>query len=246
MYINNLFIQGHKKLYKLIDAYFKFLGANNISKFEFCNTDAQYYISDDNTIEITKLKDKDLRIKNVLDIPFYLRGSDKTRKIFDKLDVVNDGRFDCSYSNYIYYIENDNLHDKNRKIVSGILIDSMLGDFIKNNWFDATDVLTEIFINTKPKSIKEFDELYAKECYDLENEAELLTKLLRISFIYNNNEYPDWTESTTKYAIKCSNGRIFIGHHNTVSSCIAFDKREYAEEYLKVFEKDLEKVKYWL
>ena len=246
MYINNLFIQGHKKLYKLIDAYFRFLGANNISKFEFCNTDVQYYILDDNTIEITQLKNKDPRIKNILDVPFYLRGNDKTRKIFDKLGIINDGRFDCSYSNYIYYIENDNLHDKNKKIVSGILIDSMLGDYIKNNWFDATDVLTEIFINTKPKSIEEFDKLYAKECYDLENEAELLTKLLKISFIYNNDKYPDWTEDTTKYAIKCADTKLKIITTKYYSCCIAFDKREYAEEYLKVFEKDLEKVKYWL
>ena len=246
MNINNLFIRGHKKLYKLIDAYFKFLGANNVSKFEFCNTDVQYYISGDNTIEVTKLRDKDPRIKNILDIPFYLRGIDKTRKIFNKLGIINDGRFDCSYSNYIYYIENDNLHDENRKTVSGILIDSMLGKFIKDNWFDATDVLTEILINTKPKSIEEFNKLYTTEYYDLENEAELLTKLLQISCIYNDNNYPDWSEDTTKYAIKCSNGKLFIAIHRSISSCIAFDKQEYAEEYLKVFEKDLEKVKYWL
>ena len=246
MYINNLFIQGHKKLYKLIDAYFRFLGANNISKFEFCNTDAQYYILDDNTIDVTRLRDKDPRIKNILDVPFYLRGNDKTRKIFDKLGIINDGRFDCSYSNYIYYIENDNLHDKNRKIVSGILIDSMLGDYIKKNWFDATNVLTEIFINTKPKSIKEFDESHTTKCYDLENEAELLTKLLQISCIYNDNKYPDWTEDTVKYSIKCGRNKLCIINNQNFSSCIAFDKQEYAEEYLKVFEKDLEKVKYWL
>lgn len=246
MNINHLFIRGHEKLYKLIDAYFKFLGANNSSKFEFTNTDVQYFILDNNNIEATRLiNNKDPRIKNILDVPFYLRGDDKTRKIFDKLGIINDGRFDCSYSNYIYYIENDNLHDKNRKIVNGILIDSMLGDYIRKNWFDATDVLIEIFYDNKPKSIKEFDNLHL-EYTDLENEAELLTKLLRISFIYNEGNAPDWSEDTTKYAIKCSNGKLFIGIHKTVSTCIAFDKREYAEEYLKVFEKDLEKVKYWL
>lgn len=246
MKTNDLFIKGEEELYPLINAYFKFLGANNVSKFEFYNTDVQYYISDDNTIKIAKLNDKDPRNKNILDVPFYIRGTKNTQEIFNKLGIVNDGRFDCSYSNYIYYIENDNLHDKNRKTVNGILTDSILGKFIKDNWFDATDVLTEILINKKPKSIEEFNKLYTTEYYDLENEAELLTKLLKISFIYNNDKYPDWTEDTVKYSIKCGRGKLCIINNQNFSSCIAFDKREYAEEYLKVFEKDLEKVKYWL
>lgn len=241
--MKNICIKGNDKYSKLIAEYFKFLKADNNSNYQFINEDVGYYIESDNVIEITR---RNKNIIDILDAPFYIRGTKHTLDIFNKLGVINDGRFDCSYSNYIYYIENDNLHDKNRKTVNGILIDSKLGEFIKNNWFDATDVLTEILINGKPKSIEEFDKLYAKECYDLENEAELLTKLLQISCIYNDNKYPDWTEDTVKYSIKCGRNKLCIINNQNFSSCIAFDKQEYAEEYLKVFEKDLEKVKYWL
>ena len=163
-------------------------------------------------------------------------------EIFNKLNINNDGKFDCSFGSYIYFIEND----CNNKTIGGIRIDTKIGDFIKKNWFDATDILTEILISKKPESIEEFNKLYPKECYDLENEAELLTKLLQLSCIYNANKYPDWSEDTTKYAIKCSNNKLYIAIHKCISSCIAFDKREYAEEYLEVFKEDLEKVKYWL
>lgn len=241
--MKNICIKGNDKYSKLIAEYFKFLKADNKLAYQFINEDVGYYIESNNIIEITRM---DKNIIDILDAPFYIRGTKHTLDIFNKLGVVNDGRFDCSYSNYIYYIENDNLHDKNRKTVNGILTDNVLGKFIKDNWFDATDVLIEILINDKPKSIKEFDELYTKECYDLENEAELLTKLLKISFIYNDNKYPDWTEDTVKYSIKCGRNKLCIINNQNFSSCIAFDKREYAEEYLKVFEKDLEKVKYWL
>lgn len=241
--MKNVCIRGNDKYSKLIAEYFKFLKADNNSNYQFINEDVGYYIESDNVIEITR---RNKNIIDILDAPFYIRGTKHTREIFDKLGIINDGRFDCSYSNYIYYTENDNLHDKNRKTVNGILTDSILGKFIKDNWFDATDVLTEILINKKPKSIEEFNKLYTTEYYDLENEAELLTKLLKISFIYNDDKYPDWTEDTVKYSIKCGRGKLCIINNQNFSSCIAFDKREYAEEYLKVFEKDLEKVKYWL
>lgn len=241
--MKNVCIRGNDKYSKLIAEYFKFLKADNNSNYQFINEDVGYYIESDNVIEITR---RNKNIIDILDVPFYIRGSKHTREIFDKLGIINDDRFDCSYSNYIYYIENDNLHDKNRKTVNGILTDSILGKFIKDNWFDATDVLTKILINKKPKSIEEFNKLYTTEYYGLENEAELLTKLLKISFIYNDDKYPDWTEDTVKYSIKCGRGKLCIINNQNFSSCIAFDKREYAEEYLKVFEKDLEKVKYWL
>ena len=166
-----------------------------------------------------------------------------TQEIFTKLGVVNDGRFNCNVNNYVYYIENST---GECKIIGGVTTNTKIGEFIKDNWFDATDVLIEILINNKPKSIEAFDRLYAKECHDLENEAELLTKLLQISCIYNDNKYPDWSEDTMKYAIKCNNCKLQISVHKLSSSCIAFDKREYAEEYLEVFKEDLEKVKYWL
>lgn len=238
--MKNIRIKGSYKYSKLIAEYFKFLKADNKLDYQFTNQDVCYYIESDNVIEITRT---DINIIDILDAPFYIRGTIHTQEIFNKLGVVNDSRFDCNVSDFVYYIENS---IGECKIIGGVMSHTKIGDFIKNNWFDATDVLTEILINGKPKSIEEFNKLYNKECYNLENEAELLTKLLKISFIYNNNEYPDWTEDTTKYAIKCNKGKLHIVDTRVLSSCIAFDKHEYAKEYLKVFNKDLEKVKYWL
>lgn len=238
--MKNICIKGSYIYSKLIAEYFKFLKANNKLNYTFSIKDACYYIDINNTIGI---KSENINAINILDAPFYIRGTIYTQEIFNKLGVVNDGRFDCNVDNYVYYIENS---IGECKIIGGVTTRTKIGEFIKDNWFDATDVLTEILIDKKPKSIEEFDKSYAKESYDLENEAELLTKLLKISCIYNDNKYPDWSKNTTKYAIKCSSGKLFITIHKAISSCIAFDKREYAEEYLKVFEKDLEKVKYWL
>lgn len=238
--MRNICIKGSYRYSKLIAEYFKFLKADNKLDYKFTNQDACYYIEIGNTVEI---KSDYKNAINILDAPLYIRGNIYTQEIFNKLGVVNDSRFDCNVDNYVYYIENST---GECKIIGGVMTHTKIGEFIKNNWFDATDILTEILIADKPKSIEEFNKLYAKDCYDLENEAELLTKLLQISCIYNDNKYPDWSEDTTKYAIKCSNGKLFIAIHRSISSCIAFDKQEYAKEYLKVFEKDLEKVKYWL
>ena len=238
--MRNICIKGDYRYSKLIAEYFKFLKTDNKLDYQFINEDAYYYIEIDNVVEI---KSEDKNAINILDAPFYIRGTIYTQEIFNKLGVVNDGRFDCNTDNYVYYIENS---IGECKIIGGVMTHTKIGEFIKNNWFDATDILTEILIHGKPKSIAEFNKLYAKECYDLENESELLTKLLQISCIYNDNKYPDWLEDTTKYAIKCHNNKLFIFNQKSFSSCIAFDKLEYAEEYLKVFEKDLEKVKYWL
>lgn len=238
--MKNIRIKGSYKYSKLIAEYFKFLKADNKLDYQFTNQDVCYYIESDNVIEIIHT---DINITDILDAPFYIRGTIHTQEIFNKLGVVNDSRFDCNVSDFVYYIENS---IGECKIIGGVMTHTKIGDFIKNNWFDATDVLTEILINGKPKSIEEFNKLYNKECYNLENEAELLIKLLQISCIYNNNEYPDWSINTTKYVIKCCNNELTIKQNVYTSACIAFDKREYAEEYLKVFEKDLEKVKYWL
>lgn len=238
--MKNICIKGSYIYSKLIAEYFKFLKADNKLNYTFTIKDACYYIDINNTIGI---KSENINAIDILDAPFYIRGTIYTQEIFNKLGINNDARFDCSFDGYIYFIENDDIHGK---VVSGIRIDNKIGEFIKNNWFDATDILTEILICDKPKSIEEFDKSYVSEHYDLENESELLTKLLRISFIYNRGNAPDWSENTMKYSIKCDKGKICISIAKSVSSCIAFDKREYAEEYLKVFEKDLEKVKYWL
>lgn len=238
--MRNICIKGNYKYSKLIAEYFKFLKTDNKLDYQFINEDVCYYIEIDNVVEI---KSEDKNAINILDAPFYIRGTIHTQEIFTKLGVVNDGRFDCNTDNYVYYIENST---GECKIIGGVMTHTKIGKFIKDNWFDATDILTEILILGKPKSIAEFNKLYAKDCYDLENEAELLTKLLQISCIYNDNKYPDWTTNTTKYAIKCCNNELTIKQNVYTAACIAFDKQEYARKYLEVFEKDLEKVKYWL
>lgn len=241
MNVKDVIINGNIKLSKMIIKYFEFLGVKNETNHKCINEKCCYYVGKDNNL-ICHAITECLIGNNILDMPFYIRGTIYTQEIFTKLGIKNDAKFDCSFDSYIYFIEDDDLG----KMIGGIRVDTKIGDFIENTWFDATDILTEIFINEKPKSIEKFDKLYAKECYDLKNEAELLTKLLQISCIYNDNKYPDWSENTMKYGIKCHKGKLYIMSTRSVSSCIAFDKREYAEEYLKVFEKDLEKIKYWL
>lgn len=237
--------KGDKTYSKIIIKYLESKGGINRLQLACDVHTLIYYLDENNNFNYISVDNVNKMIEDgesiyydtVYDLDVYIR---KDLRVFNEFSKFANQEILTLYSN----TENQLFAYYNHEVYS-VIENSFIGNTIKKYYLDITDILIEILTNGKPKSIAEFNKL-SKDCYDLESEAELLTKLIQISCIYNDNKYPDWSENTMRYAIKCEDTKLKIATTKNYSCCIAFDKREYAEEYLKVFEKDLEKVKYWL